>query len=527
MDLHNVQQGSQAWLDLRANNLNASEASAMLGCSKYMTRDQLLELKHSGISETVSDHLQKLFDRGHAAEASIRPHVEKIIGEDLFPVTGTETIDGLDLGSSFDGLTMSHNINFEHKLWNEKLVASLEAGTLEKHYLVQFEQQMLLSGAEKTIFVVSDGTPDQMVYYFFEPDLEIRGEILRGWKQFVIDLAEYKPTFSQDAPVATPITALPAILYQLNGLAITSNLAEYKVAAMELVEASKVPMTTDQEFVDADLRVKAFKKAEENIAQLCDQVIGEIQDVDKFRKDLMEVSGLLRQARLNGEKLVDKRKFEIRQEYVDRGQDFVDQHVAELNGQFNRPYLQPYRPDFAGAIKGKRNLASMCGAINDLVASTKIALNDMAGRVHTNTKTLNELATDYNFLFVDLKDLIFKGPEDFRNLVKARISSHQEETAQREEAERVANEQTQAVETSAPETSSPAVEPIQGRTPDKATVDEAPQPSRIEVSTLIKDSLIANGIGVKTAAKVAGLIAAGKVEGVTVNRIPLKDRAVA
>ena len=82
------QQGSAEWHQFRATKFTASDAPAMLGLSKYKSRSQLLHEKATGLVEEVSEQMQRLFDKGHKAEADARPIIEKMIGQDLFPVTG-------------------------------------------------------------------------------------------------------------------------------------------------------------------------------------------------------------------------------------------------------------------------------------------------------------------------------------------------------------------------------------------------------------------------------------------------------
>ena len=72
---HDCAQGSDAWHALRAKHFTASEASAMLGVSKYQTRADLLKRKATGLSEEVDAATQRRFDDGHAAEAAARPIV--------------------------------------------------------------------------------------------------------------------------------------------------------------------------------------------------------------------------------------------------------------------------------------------------------------------------------------------------------------------------------------------------------------------------------------------------------------------
>ena len=102
MQIHELVQGSAEWHAYRAHHFNASDAPAMMGVSPYKTRSQLLHEMHTGLIAEVDAGTQRLFDEGHRFEALARPLAEEIIGEDLYPVTGS-----LDrLSASFDGLTM-------------------------------------------------------------------------------------------------------------------------------------------------------------------------------------------------------------------------------------------------------------------------------------------------------------------------------------------------------------------------------------------------------------------------------------
>ena len=123
MKIHNVAQGSAEWHALRANYHTASEAPAMMGMSKYQTRTDLLAQKKTGITPDVTPSQQLIFDKGHATEALARPLTEALIDEELYPIVGTNG----NLLASMDGATMLGETLFEHKLWNESLVAHVKA----------------------------------------------------------------------------------------------------------------------------------------------------------------------------------------------------------------------------------------------------------------------------------------------------------------------------------------------------------------------------------------------------------------
>ena len=208
---HDCVQGSDAWHALRAKHFTASEASAMLGVSKYQTRADLLKRKATGLSEEVDAATQRRFDDGHAAEAAARPIVEGIIDDDLYPITMTADVKGLPLLASMDGLTMLGDTGWETKLLNQDLRAAVEAGTLHEHYTVQMEQQLMVSGADRIYFTTTDGTPENTFGVWYESNPALRGRIVAGWAQFVEDLASYVPEPEVVKPVGKAPEAVPAL----------------------------------------------------------------------------------------------------------------------------------------------------------------------------------------------------------------------------------------------------------------------------------------------------------------------------
>ena len=91
MQTHNLVQGSKEWNEFRANHFGASEAAAMLGLSKQLSRNDLLLYKKTGKSKEYSDWVQEnILDYGHEVEALARELLESELGDELYPVTCSE-----------------------------------------------------------------------------------------------------------------------------------------------------------------------------------------------------------------------------------------------------------------------------------------------------------------------------------------------------------------------------------------------------------------------------------------------------
>jgi putative phage-type endonuclease len=194
MKILNLVQGSPEWHEHRASHFNASDAPAMLGCSPYKTRDELIKQYAIGFTKDVDASLQKRFDDGHKFEALARPLAEKIIGETLYPITASNG----KLSASFDGLTIGDDVAFEHKSLNNDLRAVMVDGCtgadIPKHYRVQMEQQHMVSGCDKVLFMASKWNGDALVeerHCWYTPDADLREEIAAGWEQFAIDVQNY------------------------------------------------------------------------------------------------------------------------------------------------------------------------------------------------------------------------------------------------------------------------------------------------------------------------------------------------
>lgn len=429
MKLHDLQQGSDAWHAFRLEHFGASEAAAMLGLSTRVKRNELLHAKHTGVAREFSDWVQEhLLDRGHELEARARPHVEAMIGDELYPVTCSNG----RCSASCDGLTLGQEVVFEHKMWNEALAEYVrEFGAPPEEHLPQCQQELMVTGAQRLIFVVSDGTPEKMVYAWVEPDPAWFARLRVGWGQFERDLAEYVPHAAAPSVTAAPQEQLPAVSVQLSGsLAVVTNLAPFGVALRAFVARIPTKPSTDQEFADTEAACKRLKEVEERLAAAEDSALASMSDVETMRRTVADLRELARATRLASEKVVKQRKEQIREEEVRRGAMALQKHRASLNERLGQPFMPVLQSDFGGAIKGLKTLDSVRNAIDTELARCKIAANEIADRIQANMKVL--VAAGDAVAFPDAATLVLKAPDDLRAVVAQRVA----EAQRRIEAER-------------------------------------------------------------------------------------------
>lgn len=372
MIIHDVQQGSPEWHDLRNRvKHTASDLAAIRGNSKYKTRAQAIKEAATGIKPEISEFQQRRFDEGHATEAAARTIVEQMIGEDLYPATAT-TDDGYLLASS-DGATMLGDTGLEHKLWNEELVSQIRAGKLHPMYTDQMDQQIAVFGFDKIIFVCSDGTKEKFAWLAYTGDKESIARIRADWAQFDEDVANYQPEAIEAKPILTanPIEHLPALVIEVTGRVTHSNLSEFKAAATAVIGSIKTELVTDQDFVDATAAVKYLKDVEDSAKRAKQNALDQTESIATLHRALDEVIKMASDVRKSLDKKITEEKESRKLELVRKvSQDFYD-HCRALEQRIGMSFSVATIP-FAEAIKGLKSLDSMRDKLAVALANSRL-----------------------------------------------------------------------------------------------------------------------------------------------------------
>lgn len=435
MILIDTVQGTDEWHAVRAQHPTASEAPVMMGDSTKFRRNELLHMKATGSEREYSEWVQKnLFDKGHAYEASMRPIIEKLIDDDLFPATATDD-DGWLL-ASFDGITMARDTLYEHKMWNETLAQAVRDQDLPAEYYWQLEQQLLVAKARRVIFVVSDGTEKNMVWMEYTPVPGRAEKLVAGWRLFEEDLANYVPQEAKPVVIGRTPENLPAVLVQVRGEVVSSNLDAFKAHALAVIQSINRELVTDQHFADAEKAVKWCGDVESRVAQAKEQILGQTATIEQLFADLDSIAAEARVTRLELDKLVKAQKESRRLEIKHGAESAFAAHVATINNRLSRVTLPDIRADFAAVMKGKRTIATWQNAVDTELARLKLHTNEIAEKIEINLASLRELANGHVHLFRDAQQLVQKDNEDLVLLIKARIAEFEEAEEKRREEER-------------------------------------------------------------------------------------------
>lgn len=510
MQLVNLVQGSADWHAHRRNHFNASDAPAMMGCSAYKKRSELVKELATGIVPEVDAATQRRFNDGHQFEAMARPLAEQIIGEDLSPCVGTSG----KYSASFDGLTFMNDVGFEHKTLNAELRELLSnechGDDLPMHYRVQMEQQAMVSGAERILFMASkwtaEGLPVEALHCWYEPDAELRAQIIAGWEQLEKDVAAYDSNAERPAAVvAEPIESLPAVAVQLQGsLAVVSNLDQVAVAVRAFIDGMVAKPTTDQEFADAEAECKALKSGEDAMKAAVASALAQVSDVEAFTRTANDLANLMRTTRLAREKLVTAEKEARRTSLVTDAKKDLDCHIGELEKRLEAIDGRPCRfpkvaADFAGAIKGLKSLDSMRDKVAVALTNAKHEANQLADRLEANRKHLMQEDGDWIALFADFATVGTKAAEDFQALAALRIGNHKQQEAARLEAQR---EQIRKEEAAKLEREAAAAE--------RKRIEEQAQQEKAAIAQAQKAGVLSSPV----ADDLAGLVQDKAVEGI-------------
>lgn len=466
----NLVQGSPEWLAARTKHHTASEAPIMMGASSKMLRNELLRLRATGNEREYSEWVQKnLFDKGHEVEALARQLTEADIGEELYPVTGTD--DQGWLLASMDGMTMLGNWLFEHKLWNEELAEAVRSGELPAEYYWQLEQQLLVSGADGVIFMVSDGTRENRVFMEYKPVPGRAQQLIAGWKQFEEDLANFEVVPQKPQAVGRTPENLPALRIELTGEVTASNLADFKEHAFAVIQSINTDLQDDQDFADAEKTAKWCKEVEDRLGAAKQHALSQTASIDELFRTLDAISEETRSKRLELERLVKAQKENRRNEIRMTAKEALNKHIATLLARVE-PVRFTVAADFDGVMKGKRTIATLQDAADTELARAKIEANALADKIDANLKLIREAGHD--FLFSDLQTLATKDSDDLKMVIDARITKHKADEQAKLDAKLEAERERIRQE----EQAKAAAHQVPAEQPQVAQIDEILEPVR-------------------------------------------------
>ena len=434
MKIINLIQGTPEWHHYRKSHFNASDAPAMMGMSLYETRDELIHRLATGEEKPISDETQKVFDEGHRREALMRPIVEKILLEDLNPVTGEEEpvpSHRRPMSASFDGLTLFHDTVWECKSLNQTIRNAESVVDLHICYKIQMEQQMMLSGAKKSFFTGAKFDGDKMiesVSFWYESDPALAEKILAGWEQIEKEIRDYRARNHIEAPIVEEVKNLPIATVSVTGSLISCNLDQVTPVFDKFISSAVRVMVTDEDFALAESQAKKAREAAKQCRGQARSIVDQMASIGEVTRVLEEYAAKFDSLGLFQEKGVKSQKELLknnaRKEYEKKWYDYR-QMINDSLGIIVQMDMRD-EPDFAEVMKGQRMMSSVHNKLNSELARSKIALDKVAAEHADKLNWFRTLNCDR--LFHDLPSLVSRlSYDDFQIAVNARIESYKKD----------------------------------------------------------------------------------------------------
>lgn len=444
MAILKVKPNSDEWAAERAKYDTASEAGSMMGKSKNNPRNKLLHQKATGTPQEFSQWVKdNLFANGHGVEKLALPYAEKIIGADLYSMCFVSD-EYPNLLATADGYSKKLNVVWECKQWNEEKAACVDRGEVPEVDYWQCVQLLVVTRADRLLYMVSkDGKPENTVYCWFDLSENETAEdaLIRGWAQFNKDRENYVAPDVVVEVIGAQVSELPAINYTINKqtLTLTSNLNVFKEAADKLLAEAKKELHTDQDFADREEMNKKLRNAEQKLKVLREQVIAEIEDVDKFQREISEILETIRQGAIIGEKQVTQRKQVIKGEMRDKASRELGIYIAAANAKIVPAEIPRITSDFEGVMKNKRNLDSIKDALDTHLAALKIEVDKYEEKITANLAIMRDkVPEELRIIFRDVKDLVLKDSADLLLVINSRIAEFKRAEESRKAAAAVA-----------------------------------------------------------------------------------------
>lgn len=180
-------QGSPEWKAWRRFKIGASEIAAIMGDCPYNTPLQLYEKKISGIEDAYNPAMEA----GHENEIKARDYINKNTESNYQP-DSFESIKYPWLIASLDGWDENSavpilEIKYTKKEWHEMI----RNRDIPKHFQWQLQQQMLVMGVSKVLFVSYKGKDSIVIIVEENPIMQ--PQIIQSSKIFYDRMMNFDP----------------------------------------------------------------------------------------------------------------------------------------------------------------------------------------------------------------------------------------------------------------------------------------------------------------------------------------------
>lgn len=215
------------------------------------------------------------------------------------------------------------------------------------------------------------------------------------------------------------------LVIAVEGKVINSNFEAYKEYATSQIEGISFDLKTDEDFDRAELDAKGLKNLECRLTKAKADFLAQMDEVNQLLGSVDELGNLARETRLELEKLVKRRKTEVREAIIRDGIAALEVRTREFSDMISE------------AIKGKSALSKMQDAVTAVVES----INE---RIDANRVLFKKAASEHGDAVAYAQDAFVCLPVDVAVVeMERRIERHRaaiKESKLKAEAEKLRRE---------------------------------------------------------------------------------------
>lgn len=193
--VHELEQGTQEWLEFRKQKIGASDAPVIMGVAPKewkKTPYKLWQLKLGLIEEPPMNFAMI---KGHQAEPRVRQRMELMLSCSLSPAVLSHPKYPWMI-ASMDGYNAEKRIGLEIKKVKREYVELARQGVVPECYYPQLQQQLAVSGLDQ-IYYVSDCDEGDVILQV-PRDEDYIEELIKKEEEFRQCVLEERPPLSDD-----------------------------------------------------------------------------------------------------------------------------------------------------------------------------------------------------------------------------------------------------------------------------------------------------------------------------------------
>ena len=493
MRLLELEQGTAEWLAVRRQYRPASETPAVMGASPFQTARQLWEVRTGRREVFVSAAMRE----GTRREDEVRQKAAKRYAEEWAPIVA---ISGEYL-ASLDGISGCGSCVLEIKV-SRKTYAAAVAGEIPRHYALQMQHQMMVTGAGRAILAAMDPDTGDVAYVELSADKDVQQAICEAWDCFwpQLDKSEFEHANSDQVKVIKEFFDLiPAEPSTVEAMFLSGDKLEELMTRIELrVRSVQIDASTDH-----------GRKAISSLAMQVSKTKVKLDEMGKERvAALKELPKMIDAGRKFARDRFDALRDEVRKPLEDW--EAEQKHKAEeAERETAARRAEEEAAEMRRQVEAAHELALYMDAEFDRKRADEAEQRANQQREH-DARIAEEAAQQAT------KD------------AEARIQAEREAAARREtEARRMAEDaerRAAQAEADAKLAAERAAAAERKRQADEAAaadaerkLREADRKHRATINRAARDGLVSAGLTEDAATEAIKAIAAGKVRGVTIN----------